>query len=218
MQRMATASRAAARYEVATAAHDAAALWSDAVKDSPSAFAWTAATIEESVARRAESAARRALHGGVAAARAAAARVEAAEARERAQLAYADRLAQKRLAIRDRQDLAAADARVRTAQQDRWAAGQHAQESAAAAWRRELGQRAALQQQRQLAAAQAKAHAAARAAAALQERAQRAEATLLQRHDANRDGVLDAGEFHRLEAEVMGDGRFDEEDFLRLLR
>ena len=36
--------------------------------------------------------------------------------------------------------------------------------------------------------------------------------------DANRDGVLDAGEFHRLEAEVMGDGRFDEEDFLRLLR
>ena len=216
---MSAAGRAAARAEVAAANHKAAALRSNAVNDRVGrANEWAAAVTNESVARRSEESARRVSLGAARAARGATARAAAIEQQMQVRQVRADRLAGKQQRIRDRQVAAVDQARVRSAQNMRWAGICQAEDEAEVAMRWKFHEQKARDQRREEQAVQREAAEATRKAVMIQRRARRIEAQLVASHDADNDGTLDSAEFKRLVAGVAGDGRVDAGDFQRMLR
>ena len=216
---MSAASRAAARSEVATARHKAAALRSGAVKDHVgNCNEWAAAVTKESIARRGEESARRVFLGSARAARGASARATALEEHMQVRQVRADRLEVKQRRIRDRQVAAVEQTRVRSAQTMRWAGMCHAEEEAQVAWRWKLHEQKARDKRREEAALRREAAAATRTAVLVLERSQRTEALLIASHDVDSDGRINAAEYQQMVAGVAGDGRIDAGDFQRMLR
>ena len=215
---MSAASRAAARVEVATAHHKAAALRSGAVKGQVGKCdEWADAVTNESVTRSSEESARRVALGSARAARGATARAGAIEDHMQVRQSRENRLAIKQQHIRDRQVAAVEQARIRSAQTMRWAGMCHAEEEAQVAWRWKLHEQKARDKRRGEAAVQREAAAATRTAVLIQERTRRIEKRLVASHDADNDGTLNAAEYQQLVAGVAGDGRMDAGDFQRIL-
>ena len=215
---MSAASRAAARLEVASVQHKAAALQTNAMKDNVgNADAYTAAVTKESVARQSEQSSRRVSLGTARAAIGATARATAVEENMQVQQARADRLAGKVDRIRDRQVAGDEQARVRSAQVMRWAGMCRVKEDAQVARQRKLDEQKARDKRRAEAAVRREAAAAMRTAVLIQARARRVEAKLVAAHDKNQDGVFDTAEFQQLVAGVAGDGRVDAGDFQRII-
>ena len=213
--RMDAAARSAARLEVAKALHKSLSQKSDILKACVSADVWSAAVLEESVARRNFDATRRGFRGATIAARAAASRAHAAEGKWQVRERSADDLLQKKQAIRSRQLKARQELHVRTENHARWEMRCRALENAAEGWRHELAEREMREMRRAQSAGQRKAAAAKCEAEALRKRMEKL--ALAGRYDKNADGVLDAGEFTQLEAAVTGDGHISQDDFLRLI-
>ena len=181
---MSAASRAAARVEVATAQHKAAALRSGAVKGQlGKCDEWADAVTRESVTRSSEESARRVALGSARAARGATARATAIEDHVRARQVRENRLAVKQQRIRDRQAAAVEQARVRSAQTMRWAGICHAEEEAQVAWRWKLHEQKARAKRLEEAAMQREAAGATRAAVLIQERTRKIERRLVASHE-----------------------------------
>ena len=215
---MSAASRAAARVEVATAHHKAAALRSGAVKGQVGRCdEWADAVTNESVTRSSEESARRVALGSARAARGATARATAIEDHMQVRQVRENRLAVKQQRIRDRQVAAVEQTRVRSAQTMRWAGMCHAEEEAQVAWRWKLHEQKARDKRREEAAVQREAAAATRTALLVQERTRKIEKRLVASHDVDNDGTLNAAEYQQLVAGVAGDGRVDAGDFQRIL-
>lgn len=215
---MSAASRAAARVEVATAHHKAAALRSGAVKGQVGRCdEWADAVTNESVTRNSEESARRVALGSARAARGATARATAIEDHMQVFSLRENRLAVKQQRIRDRQVAAVEQTRVRSAQTMRWAGMCHAEEEAQVAWRWKLHEQKARDKRREEAAVQREAAAATRTAVLIKERTRTIEKRLVASHDVDNDGTLNAAEYQQLVAGVAGDGRVDAGDFQRIL-